>query len=135
MKDTVIVPSYGRVTVDMVADQPGLTLFHCHIQQHMDYGFKALSVTYEPGTRKATIRARDSFFLCLSAPRVDTHRLMPVFPNPIDLLPHLPGYSLLVYLIARVILRGVADFHGDAESLVILIPHGHADAYIFVREV
>ena len=42
MKDTVIVPLYGRVTADLVADQPGLTLFHCHIQQHMDYGFKAL---------------------------------------------------------------------------------------------
>jgi len=42
MKDTVIVPIYGRATVDMVADQPGLTLFHCHIQQHMDFGFKAL---------------------------------------------------------------------------------------------
>jgi FtsP/CotA-like multicopper oxidase with cupredoxin domain len=42
MKDTVVVPGYGRATVDMVADQPGLTLFHCHIQQHMDYGVKAL---------------------------------------------------------------------------------------------
>ncbi len=42
MKDTVVVPGYGRASVDMVADQPGLTLFHCHIQQHMDYGFKAL---------------------------------------------------------------------------------------------
>ena len=42
MKDTVVAPGYGRVTVDMVADQPGPTLFHCHIQQHMDYGFKAL---------------------------------------------------------------------------------------------
>ncbi|MGH9561239.1 MAG: multicopper oxidase domain-containing protein, partial [Terracidiphilus sp.] len=42
MKDTVIVPLYGRATVDFVANQPGLTLFHCHIQQHMDYGFKAL---------------------------------------------------------------------------------------------
>jgi hypothetical protein len=42
VKDTVIVPVYGRVTVDFVADQPGLSLFHCHIQQHMDYGFKAL---------------------------------------------------------------------------------------------
>ena len=42
MKDTVIVPFYGRATVDFVADQPGLTFFHCHIQQHMDYGFKAL---------------------------------------------------------------------------------------------
>lgn len=42
VKDTVIVPVYGRATVDLVADQPGLTLFHCHIQQHMDFGFKAL---------------------------------------------------------------------------------------------
>jgi FtsP/CotA-like multicopper oxidase with cupredoxin domain len=42
MKDTVIVPLYGRVSVDLIANQPGLTLFHCHIQQHMDFGFKAL---------------------------------------------------------------------------------------------
>jgi FtsP/CotA-like multicopper oxidase with cupredoxin domain len=42
MKDTVIVPVYGRVTADVLADQPGLSLFHCHIQQHMDFGFKAL---------------------------------------------------------------------------------------------
>jgi FtsP/CotA-like multicopper oxidase with cupredoxin domain len=42
MKDTVVVPMYGRVSVDFLADQPGLSLFHCHIQAHMDYGFKAL---------------------------------------------------------------------------------------------
>jgi FtsP/CotA-like multicopper oxidase with cupredoxin domain len=42
IKDTVVVPTYGRASVDFIADQPGLTLFHCHIQQHMDYGFKAL---------------------------------------------------------------------------------------------
>ena len=42
VKDTVIVPYYGRAVVDFTADQPGLALFHCHIQQHMDYGFKAL---------------------------------------------------------------------------------------------
>jgi FtsP/CotA-like multicopper oxidase with cupredoxin domain len=41
-KDTVIVPAWGRTAVDLVADQPGLTLFHCHIQQHMDFGFMAL---------------------------------------------------------------------------------------------
>jgi len=41
-KDTVIVPAFGRATVDLVADHPGLTLFHCHIQQHMDFGFMAL---------------------------------------------------------------------------------------------
>ncbi len=42
MKDTVVVPMYGRVSVDLLADQPGLSLFHCHIQAHMDFGFKAL---------------------------------------------------------------------------------------------
>jgi FtsP/CotA-like multicopper oxidase with cupredoxin domain len=42
MKDTVVVPLYGRAIVEFVANQPGLTLFHCHIQQHMDFGFKAL---------------------------------------------------------------------------------------------
>jgi FtsP/CotA-like multicopper oxidase with cupredoxin domain len=41
-KDTVVIPAFGRATVDLVADQPGLTLFHCHIQQHMDFGFMAL---------------------------------------------------------------------------------------------
>jgi FtsP/CotA-like multicopper oxidase with cupredoxin domain len=41
-KDTVIVPAYGRASVDLVADHPGLTLFHCHMQQHMDFGFMAL---------------------------------------------------------------------------------------------
>jgi FtsP/CotA-like multicopper oxidase with cupredoxin domain len=42
IKDTVVVPLYGRATVEFTANQPGLTLFHCHIQSHMDYGFKAL---------------------------------------------------------------------------------------------
>ena len=42
VKDTVVVPMYGRASVDFTADQPGLTLFHCHIQNHMDFGFKAL---------------------------------------------------------------------------------------------
>jgi FtsP/CotA-like multicopper oxidase with cupredoxin domain len=42
VKDTVVVPTYGRVSVDFTADQPGLSLFHCHIQSHMDFGFKAL---------------------------------------------------------------------------------------------
>jgi FtsP/CotA-like multicopper oxidase with cupredoxin domain len=42
IKDTVVVPFYGRAVVDFTADQPGFSLFHCHLQQHMDYGFKAL---------------------------------------------------------------------------------------------
>jgi FtsP/CotA-like multicopper oxidase with cupredoxin domain len=42
MKDTVVVPGFGTVNVDFVADDPGATLFHCHQTLHMDYGFMRL---------------------------------------------------------------------------------------------
>src|ERR1019366_2220891 len=51
IKDTVVVPFYGRAAVEFTANQPGLTLFHCHIQAHMDYGFKAL---FRYGERSAS---------------------------------------------------------------------------------
>ncbi len=42
LKDTVSLPRYEAIDVDFVADNPGLTLFHCHQQLHMDYGFMQL---------------------------------------------------------------------------------------------
>jgi len=42
IKDVVMVGGYHEVEVDFVADNPGMTLFHCHQQLHMDYGFMAL---------------------------------------------------------------------------------------------
>ena len=42
MKDVVMVGGYQEVEVDFIADNPGLTLFHCHQQLHMDFGFMAL---------------------------------------------------------------------------------------------
>ena len=42
VKDTINVPRNSVVEVDVVADNPGDALIHCHMQQHMDYGFKAL---------------------------------------------------------------------------------------------
>ena len=42
MKDVVLLGGYQTMEVDFTADQPGLTLFHCHSQLHMDYGFMAL---------------------------------------------------------------------------------------------
>jgi FtsP/CotA-like multicopper oxidase with cupredoxin domain len=41
-KDVVVVPAWKKVEVDFVANNPGLTLFHCHQQFHMDFGFMAL---------------------------------------------------------------------------------------------
>jgi len=45
-KDVVVVPAMNQVEVDFTADNPGPTLFHCHQQLHMDYGFMAM-VQYE----------------------------------------------------------------------------------------
>ncbi len=42
MKDVVMVGGYQEVEIDFTADNPGLSLFHCHMQLHMDYGFMAL---------------------------------------------------------------------------------------------
>lgn len=45
MKDVVLVPPFQTTEVDFTADLGGLSLFHCHMQQHMDYGFMALFET------------------------------------------------------------------------------------------
>jgi FtsP/CotA-like multicopper oxidase with cupredoxin domain len=42
VKDVVMVGGYQEVEVDFVANNPGMTLFHCHQQLHMDFGFMTL---------------------------------------------------------------------------------------------
>ena len=42
LKDVVMLGGYQEAEVDFVADDPGLTLFHCHQQLHMDFGFLTL---------------------------------------------------------------------------------------------
>jgi FtsP/CotA-like multicopper oxidase with cupredoxin domain len=41
-KDVVVVNPRKQVEVDLVANNPGPTLFHCHQQMHMDYGFMCM---------------------------------------------------------------------------------------------
>jgi FtsP/CotA-like multicopper oxidase with cupredoxin domain len=41
-KDVVVVPAKSVMEVEFVANNPGKTLFHCHQQMHMDYGFMLL---------------------------------------------------------------------------------------------
>ena len=41
-KDVVLVPAHQTVEADVVARSPGPSLFHCHQQFHMDFGFMAL---------------------------------------------------------------------------------------------
>ncbi len=42
VKDVVMIGSFQEMTVDFTAERTGLSLFHCHMQQHMDFGFMAL---------------------------------------------------------------------------------------------
>jgi FtsP/CotA-like multicopper oxidase with cupredoxin domain len=42
IKDVVMLGGFQEVEFDFVADHPGDTLFHCHQQLHMDFGFMAL---------------------------------------------------------------------------------------------
>jgi FtsP/CotA-like multicopper oxidase with cupredoxin domain len=42
IKDVVMLGGYQEMDVDFAATSPGLSLFHCHMQLHMDYGFMAL---------------------------------------------------------------------------------------------
>jgi FtsP/CotA-like multicopper oxidase with cupredoxin domain len=41
-KDVVVVKAGTMAAVDFTARNPGLTLFHCHQQTHMDFGFMML---------------------------------------------------------------------------------------------
>jgi FtsP/CotA-like multicopper oxidase with cupredoxin domain len=41
-KDVISVARRSTAAIDFVADNPGLTLFHCHMQLHMDFGFMQL---------------------------------------------------------------------------------------------
>lgn len=42
IKDVVNIAPYSSMKVEFMADNPGKTLFHCHQQLHMDYGFMQL---------------------------------------------------------------------------------------------
>ena len=42
LKDVFMLGGYQEAEVDFFADNPGLTLFHCHQQLHMDFGFMTL---------------------------------------------------------------------------------------------
>lgn len=42
IKDVVMLGGFQEMDIDFTANNPGLALFHCHMQLHMDFGFMAL---------------------------------------------------------------------------------------------
>jgi FtsP/CotA-like multicopper oxidase with cupredoxin domain len=42
LKDVLMLGGYQQAEIQFLADNPGITLFHCHQQLHMDFGFMTL---------------------------------------------------------------------------------------------
>ena len=42
IKDVVVIPPMQMASVDLIADKPGKSLWHCHMTSHMENGFMAL---------------------------------------------------------------------------------------------
>jgi FtsP/CotA-like multicopper oxidase with cupredoxin domain len=42
LKDVLMLGGYQEADIDFTANDPGVTLFHCHQQLHMDFGFMTL---------------------------------------------------------------------------------------------
>jgi FtsP/CotA-like multicopper oxidase with cupredoxin domain len=42
VEDVVNVPRRQTAEVEFVADNPGPSLLHCHMQEHQDFGIMAL---------------------------------------------------------------------------------------------
>jgi FtsP/CotA-like multicopper oxidase with cupredoxin domain len=42
IKDVMALPGRHDAEIDFIADNPGPSLFHCHMQDHQDFGFMAL---------------------------------------------------------------------------------------------
>ena len=41
-KDVVVIKAKSNAEIEFIATNPGGTLFHCHQQTHMDFGFMML---------------------------------------------------------------------------------------------
>ncbi len=46
----------SMVAVDMIADNPGTWLFHCHVSDHMEAGMMAVYTIYSPPSRQCPIQ-------------------------------------------------------------------------------
>jgi manganese oxidase len=52
----------SMVAVDMLADNPGTWMFHCHVADHMEAGMMASFTIYEPETRSCPLKFESGKF-------------------------------------------------------------------------
>jgi hypothetical protein len=54
--DVVELLPASTIAVDMVADNPGTWLFHCHVADHMEAGMMASFTIYEPSSTRCPLQ-------------------------------------------------------------------------------
>ncbi len=60
--DVVEVLPASTLAVDMLADNPGVWMFHCHVADHMEAGMMATYTIYEPPTRSCPLQINSGNF-------------------------------------------------------------------------
>lgn len=66
-RDTVVVPPMGYVVLRFVADNPGVWLFHCHIDWHMESGLAMQFVTAPKELQETLEIPQDHINVCKEA--------------------------------------------------------------------
>ncbi len=66
--DVVELLPATTATVDMIADNPGVWMFHCHVTDHMEAGMMTNYTIYEPPTRPCPIQFTDGTFWNTNGP-------------------------------------------------------------------
>lgn len=65
-RDTIVVPPMGYVVLRFVADNPGVWIFHCHIDWHLSSGLAMLFIEAPDLLASATI-PEDHYAVCAAA--------------------------------------------------------------------
>jgi iron transport multicopper oxidase len=63
-RDTLIVKPMSNFVIRFRADNPGIWLFHCHIEWHMDSGLAATMIEAPSVLQEQTVIPQDFMDLC-----------------------------------------------------------------------
>ncbi|KAF4997387.1 hypothetical protein FDECE_12095 [Fusarium decemcellulare] len=66
-RDTVVVPANGYVAIRFVADNPGVWLFHCHIDWHLSSGLAMLLIEAPDELQKKVNIPQQHYDICKAA--------------------------------------------------------------------
>ncbi|KAL0558684.1 hypothetical protein IC582_003264 [Cucumis melo] len=105
LKNTVVIFPFGWTAIRFVADNPGVWIFHCHIEPHLDMGMGVIFA-------EAVERVREIPPYALACGRTATHNVVPIIPQPKP--PRGPGpvipYFMLWVIGLVIIVCGIGLF-------------------------